>query len=155
MSEVVATVVPASSALAERMAPHLRQADTAEVLAGQGWTPLQALLRSLSVSPDPRALLFDGEPVALWGVEPLNVGAGVGVAWLLGTDDLTQHPLVFWRTCKYELAALRLHWGVLFNWIDARYEPSLRWARRLGFKVDPPKPFGPSGALFCCAAMVR
>jgi hypothetical protein len=148
-------VVPATSALAERMAPRLRAADTAEVEACQGWTPLQALLRSLELAPGSRALLFDGEPVAMWGVEPLNAGAGVGIAWLLGTDDLTAHPLTFWRVCKHELAQLRVEWPVLVNWIDARYEASLRWARRLGFAVDQPKPFGRNGALFCSAALVR
>ena len=148
-------IVPATSSLAERLAPKLRRADADEVCASHGWTPLQALLRSLELTPAPKCLLFDGEPVAMWGVEPVNEAAGMGVAWLLGSDDLTRWPLTFWRVCKDELAALRVEWPVLVNWIDARYEASLRWARHLGFKVDPPKPFGPAGALFCCAALVR
>ena len=148
-------IVAATPALAERLAPRLREADAAEVLAARRWSPLEALLHSLERSPDPRAMLFDGEPVAMWGVEPINFGAGVGVAWLLGSDDLAAHPYLFWQTCKSELRQVLVQWRVLFNWIDARYEPSLRWARRLGFSVDEPKPFGPDGALFCCAAIVR
>jgi hypothetical protein len=155
MADPVSQVVPATEALARRMAPHLRATDVLEVQAAKLWTPEQALLRSLEHAPGSCAWLLDGEPALMWGVEPVCAAAGLGVAWTLGTDAVTQHPLMFWRLCKAELARLMLHWQVLFNWIDARYEASIRWAWRLGFVIDEPKPFGAEGRLFCCAALVR
>jgi hypothetical protein len=91
----------------------------------------------------------------MWGVEPIAKVAGIGCSWLLGTDAITAHPLVFWRVCKAELAKMLKAWRVLLNWIAADYEKSLRWARGLGFTVEEPAPFGPDGDLFCCASIVR
>ena len=41
------------------------------------------------------------------------------------------------------------------DWIDARYEASLRWALYLGAVLDEPKPYGPDGRLFCAVALGR
>jgi hypothetical protein len=148
-------IVPATEALAERMAPRLRAADTAEVLAGNGLTPLEALLRSVRSSVEARVWMVDGEPAAMWGVEPVSVEARIGIAWLLGTDLIERHPVPFWMLCKREIARMLERWRVLLNWIALDYARSLNWARALGFSVDAPRPFGAAGALFCCAALVR
>jgi hypothetical protein len=147
-------ITVATEALAERMASRLRLADEAEVLAAYNFTPLEALRRSIRASRAPRAWLVDGEPGAMWGVEPVAVGARIGIAWLLGTEEIDRHPLVFWRLCKDELRRMLAEWRVLLNYIDAHYEKSLRWARGLGFQVDAPRPFGALGAPFCTAAII-
>jgi hypothetical protein len=148
-------IVLATRDLAVQMAPHLRAADRDEVWAARHWAAEEALLRSLEVTPDAKAWLVDGEPIAIWGVEPINAVAGIGLAWLLGAEAINEHKLRFWQLCKLEVARQVCLWRVLLNWIDWRYEPSLRWAIHLGFVLDEPKPFGVDGALFCCAAMVR
>jgi hypothetical protein len=148
-------VVLATPDLARQMAPRLREADRLEVLSAAGMTPEAALLHSLSVTPSPRALILGGSPCAMWGVQPIHQAADIGVVWMLGTPELVENPLWFWRMCKAEVARLSSEWVVLLNWIDARYDASLRWARRLGFRLDDPRPYGPRGDLFCCAAIVR
>jgi hypothetical protein len=37
---------------------------------------------------------------------------------------------------------------VLENFIDARYEAAVRWAKWLGFDVGAPVPYGPAGMPF-------
>jgi hypothetical protein len=155
MPRVAYQIVKATPELAAQMAPLLRAEDCDEVLAAKRWTPIEALLHSLEVTPNPWALLIGGAPVAMWGVEPVCAHAGVGVAWMLGTSEIGKHRLLFWRLCLEEVARLLRSWNVLINWIDARYEKSLRWAQRLGFVLDEPRPFGPDGRLFCAAAIVR
>jgi len=152
--EPTCQIVPATLPLVRQMAPRLRAADTAEVWAARHWTPLEALEQSVALSPMPRALLINGQPAAAWGVEPIARLAGVGCSWLLGTDLVASHPMIFWRTCKAELERMLTVWRVVLNWIQFEYQASIRWARRLGFRVDEPRPFGPDGVLFCCAAIV-
>lgn len=155
MTDVRWEIVLATPALAERLAPNLRPEDEAEVLASHGWSPSEALCMSLAATPEPWALLVDGEPVGMWGVEPISIGAGIGVPWLLGAPGLVADREFFWDLCRQEVACMLDTYRVLFNFVDARYEKSLRWAKKLGFRVDEPRPFGPSGAPFCAIAIAR
>jgi hypothetical protein len=129
-------------AYAETLAPRLRAADVAEVWAACGEEPLPAILKSLELSTYTRGLLLDGEPAAIWGVAPLRGLPGAGAAWLLGSDALTAHARTFWRLCRPELDRMLEVAPVLLNYVDARYRQALRWAERLGFSVEPARPFG-------------
>lgn len=146
-------IVPATLALAAEMAPRLRTPDLEEVTASHGQTAMDVLSSSLGLSLEAWALLIDGTPAAIWGVQPICRPARVGLVWMLGTESISSHRLLFWKLCRREVERLMREWSVLFNWIDARYGASLRWAERLGFLVDEPRPYGRSGAPFCCAAL--
>lgn len=144
-------IVAATAAHAEALAPRMRPAEVAEVVAAGGYSPLEALLESLQHSGVAFAALFDGEVACMWGVAHVrrSVTAGrVGAVWLLTSDLVEKHPKAFWRGCKAEILRLFGDYDVLFNAIDARHEKALRWAWRLGFPLEEPAPFGVEGRKF-------
>jgi hypothetical protein len=142
-------IIPATMELAERMAPNMRAEDVAEVHA-IGQRPLEALQVSISMSDGEPALCWtvDGEPAMMWGIQSLD-GRLLGIPWLLGTPLIRANKYEFLELCYSELGRFLYSWGRLINWVDVRYEVSLKWAARLGFRVHPPSEFGPLNMLFC------
>ncbi len=146
-------MAPANNEDAIDIAKRMRAADMAEVAASSGLDPIAAVLTSLDMSTEAWLLYFDGQPVCIWGVAPLQqdsfLGRRVGVAWLLTTPLVEKHPHAFWRTCRQVLPELLQRWDELINAIDVRHEKALRWAERLGFQLADPAPFGVEQRDFC------
>lgn len=138
-------MVPAAPEHVDELAPKMRPADTAEVLASGGFTPREALEESVTASAHAFAALFDGEVAALWGVVD---GPGCGIVWALTGPAVERHPKAFLRHSRIAVNVLLRHYPALTNFVDARYEQALRWVRRLGFSVGPPEPFGAAGLPF-------
>lgn len=153
-AEVRVQLVEPTREFAAQLAPLLRADDVRECIAASGEGPLASLYGSLARSTVVRACTFDGEPAAMWGVAPVQWAADtrpvrpVAVCWLLGGEVLEEHPWTFWKLCRPGLAELAVHFPVLFNYVDARYQKCLRWARALGFEVLPAQPFGTAGLPF-------
>lgn len=146
------SVIPATAAHAAELAPRLREADVAEVRATAGYAPLEALERSLLASTEAYALLLGGELAGLFGVVGLEgtVAGGYagGVIWLLGSDAIPLRRRAFLSLSRRMVAEFRTRYPVLFNYVDARNEASLRWLRWLGFEIAPAAPFGVEGRPF-------
>ncbi|KAF0146559.1 MAG: hypothetical protein FD153_100, partial [Rhodospirillaceae bacterium] len=94
-------IVPAVASHISIFAPHIREADRAEVWASGHFTPEEALRRSLALSTHAWTIFIEGDPLAMWGVAPLNLLAGVGAPWLLSTDAVDRYPRTFLRHCRY------------------------------------------------------
>jgi hypothetical protein len=144
-------IVPARSAHAEALAPRMRPAEVLEIRASGNHAPLGALLKGLEASSVARTALWDGEVACMWGVVPLRTSllvGRIGAAWLLTSDLVERHPRAFWRGCRPELARLFEDFDMLENQIDARHGQAVRWALRLGFRLDPPEAFGAEGLPF-------
>lgn len=125
---------------------NMRPADAAEVRASTGEDALDGIVYyAIKDSSESWVALFDGHVAAIWGVVP-GPADGIGFAWLLTTTMVDRHPKLFWRICKLELAALLGRWKELQNYIDTRHTQALRWARRLGFVLDPPAPLPHPGS---------
>jgi len=124
---VVADILPVATAM--------RTEDQAEVKAGCGQTPAEALLFCyFKGSPCMTMLGRSGKPVGMWGV--VDQGDGLGRIWLLATDELvTDKPnsIQFLRQAKPWLKAMLERYDVLFNYADARNEVHLKWLRWMGF----------------------
>jgi hypothetical protein len=136
---------------ARELAPRLRPEEVAEVAASHGVPPLEALEESLRQSEEAWVALFDGQVACMWGVVPLYatfLGGRTGSVWLLTSDLVERYPKVFWRGCLFLLPQLFLRWDCLMNAIDVRHEKAIRWARRLGFPLLSPHPFGLEGQPF-------
>jgi hypothetical protein len=128
------------------VAARMRQADRDEVLASGNFTPEEALRASLAASEFARTAFVDGEPLAMFG---LATADGVAIPWLLTTDAVCRYPLTFWNASKAILRELREGYPTMAQFIDARHVSALSWARRLGFAVGEPVPFGVQGRRFC------
>jgi hypothetical protein len=89
---VTVRVVKATFDHALQVAEHMREADRAEVWATSHSTPWQATTEALRVSTAAWAGLYDGRAVCVFGVAPINMIAGIGSPWLLGTEELVERP---------------------------------------------------------------
>jgi hypothetical protein len=146
------TFEPATRAHAEELAPRMRHGDAAEILASCGHRPLAGLLASLKWSEahgEAWAGLIDGEVAGIFGVGKRTLLSTSGIPWLLTGDLVERHPLLFWRASRAVLATWLERFEFLEQFVDARYTQALRWAERLGFKVEEGQPIGRGGLLFC------
>lgn len=141
-------LVPATRQLVEYAAQFIRREECEEIMAADGETPAEALLRSYFASQDSWIALDKlGGIVAVCGVS--REDWQWSCPWLLGTDKVKELWRPFLRTCKQTLPSVLEKYPNLRNWCDARYERSLAWLRWLGFTVEPPVPYGMNGEPFC------
>lgn len=135
---------------AAEMAPHMRRADADEVFASGGYSPQAALEDAILMSGgNAWTVRLDGEIMGIWGVVVKSVLTGEVIPWLLTSSVVDRHPKTFYKICKNAVWALRHMYDSMENRIDARHEMAIRWAKRLGFRVEPrPSAFGAFGAPF-------
>lgn len=88
-------------------------------------------------------LRADGIPAAVFGAARISELSGIGVPWLLGTDETVKNPVEFLRLSKPCLDDIQGRFPMLRNWVDARNAASIRWLKWLGFEVHASAPFGP------------
>lgn len=139
-------VVPARPIHIRHIARHMRRADVEEVKAARGLSPAKALALSLRKSARAWTIIADGRPIAMFGVGDVNILAGVGSPWMLGTPEIERHVMIFLRNCPYWVGQLLEGYTVLRNCVDDRNRLSIRWLKWLGFKVGEPVAF--KGQLF-------
>lgn len=127
----------------------MRVLDHYEMIAASGEDISGTLTRSIKLSYNPGAAFSpDGELMCLFGAMPIELMGNAAVPWLIGTTTLNRHPGALTRGAMTYLAQIAQQYPRLFNYVDARNTPSIRWLSRLGFAVDPPAPFGVEGLPF-------
>lgn len=129
----------------------LRPEDAAEVMASGGYSPVEAIIDSWAHSRETYTIRFNGQPAGMFGVAIHPAGttlAPIGVAWLLTTPVVDKYPVTFFRESKRVVKEFASRYGLLMNFVDARYTRALLWAERLGFHVHSPIPFGKGGEPF-------
>lgn len=134
-------VIPARAAHIRTIARRMRQADRDEVAAASGRSPAEALALSLRKSTAAWTVLFDGRPEAMFGVGDLNILAGIGAPWMLGTDAVERNYVPFLRASVDWRDQLLRRYSTLRNFVDERNAVSVRWLGWLGFKFSDPVSF--------------
>jgi hypothetical protein len=131
------------------VAANLRRADQEELDAvfGPLTDPLDAIGRSVMLSSHYWTLAA-AEPLAVFGVAPLSLLGGVGAPWLLGTEKIFTAPSALVREGRRYVQRMLAVYPHLLNYVDARNTRSVRWLARLGFEIQPAKPFGAAGLPF-------
>ncbi|MDR1378537.1 MAG: hypothetical protein LBJ36_05745 [Synergistaceae bacterium] len=137
-----------------RITPYLRSADTQEIVEGSGISPSLAVAFSIAHSSPGYAALLDGELVVVFGASPAGA-PGVGVVWLLATQEIERHPVRFYRESKRMFGNVAEKYETLINWVDQRNTLSLRWLKWLGFEIGEPEPWGVMGLPFCRVRKMR
>jgi hypothetical protein len=135
-------VRPATDADAVVMAPRLRPDDVAEIYAASGRVPEVSLVDGINRSTEAWTGLVDDDVACMWGVGPLNLLAGRGCPWLLGTHLVEAHAGAFLRCSRLCLRQMFTTYESLENFVDARNRLSIRWLRWLGFTIAPAQPHG-------------
>lgn len=141
-SAVDIRVVPARLSHARSIARRLRKADLDEVVASSKKSPFEALKFSMEKSAEAWTMIVNGRPEVMFGVGDLNILAGVGAPWLLGTDAFERHYVAILRGSVKWTRQLFSRYSVLRNFVDARNSASLRYLRWLGFRILEPVMIG-------------
>ena len=110
----------------------MRQGDVDEVRALTGRGPTAALMASYRASSCAWTWVVDGKPEGMFGVGDLNVLAGLGAPWFLGTDAVEEHGVEFLRRSVTWRDQLLGRYHVLRNLVDLRNTTSIRWLQWLG-----------------------
>lgn len=119
---------------AEELASKLRRADIQEIKAATGEPPRIALENGIFWS-DFCYTIVDKEdkPLAIFGTVPDPNLDDMGRVWLLGSDELSKHPLFFLRNSHKWIEKLHQRYTILWNYIDVRNEVHIRWLKWCGF----------------------
>ena len=123
------------------IAPYLRQADADEIMALSGLAPAVAVAYSIAHTQRGFAALLDGKPAAIFGISD-------DLIWLVGTDEITKHPITFFRETRRHFHELTRGYNYLHNCVDARNKLHLRWLKWLGFEIEDAQILGVEGRLF-------
>ena len=134
---------------AEALLADLRPADRMEIeaLVGPG-KEREALTESMRVSTMLWTATVDDEVTCILGVAPVNMLAGQGIAWLLGTPLIDKHRGAFIRLNRIYIPKMLAAFPHLSNIVDARNTKSISWLKHMGFTVHPARPAGPQGLPF-------
>lgn len=129
----MAFTTPATVEDAVFIASRLREADRRECDALLALPPEQVLPQAVAAGQRVWTLhTAAGEPVGLYGVNPVEGLPQVGTIWAVGTTGVTgsRDLIVAAAAC---VDALNDEYPVLTNLMDARNTLHQRWLRRLGF----------------------
>lgn len=74
----------------------------------------------------------------MFGIGDLNILAGVGAPWLLGTNELEANARDFLRMSRDFKDQLLRRYSILRNFVDVRNTASIRWLEWLGFSLLDP-----------------
>lgn len=126
---------PATLADAEYVAANLRDADRQEVLAAVGIDPRLAVPFLVGAGREVYAAGLESNSRAeiLFGVDPIPYEDRAGVAWLLSTPVIYDHPVEFVVRSKEIFETYHHRYELLTNFIDARNERHIKWLRFMGF----------------------
>lgn len=127
---------------------HLRPRDTNEVWALSHQTPREAVETSIKLSTMLWTVVIDDRFAAVCGCAPHEANPGLGIPWLLGTEDLHRGRVFFYRESEPVIHAMLMRYPKLVNFVDARNRHSLRWLQWLKFKIHPPVAIGIEQMLF-------
>ena len=121
------------------LAPRLRKADQAEILAQDIGDCDVVLAESIAVSSECLAFVPNGTVEALFGVAD---GELYGVPWLLGSEELFNQGKLLLTLPPPYLAKWLGQYKKLQNIVHKDNHRSIRWLRRLGFTIGPAFPVG-------------
>lgn len=127
------------------LAENIREDDRLEIWHCARTTPLQAFQNGYEVSDNPLTVVWGEKPVAMFGVTGAN---GVGVPWMLATDDLKRIRKSFLRECRSYAMELHNEYPLLVNHVWAKNTVHIQWLRWLGFILSTPEPYGPDNEMF-------
>ena len=143
------TLRPSDAADCAELSVTMRAEDFATVAELVDADPLKSLQMRLGASSHAlTALDKHGYVICMFGLASMGDKGASGAPWLVGSDLIENHRVLFARLSKKYLAAMLQLYPVLENAVDARKTNSVRWLRWLGFDVGPALPLGKFGAPF-------
>lgn len=125
------------------LAAHMRREERVEVNRSSYLRSLPEIVeRAIRRSFEAWSIKRDGVLLGITGVHAPNPLTGHACAWLMTTEDMKQYPVFFIRQTRKMLSRWHTRWPLLYNFVDAEYTDSLRWAEAAGFDIKPAVPMG-------------
>lgn len=118
---------------------HLRPEDKEEIEHQIGKDYIWKCLKDIMDSDGNIVMGYtkDGDrPVLMGGCS--NAADGVGVVWLLCTEEIYKHPIQVLRNIKKEIELYQKDHIILSNIIYHKNKLAKIWLKKLGFKFDNP-----------------
>lgn len=132
-----AKIVPALPEHIPMIAQNVREDDRRE-FAALWTTPEQAMQAGIVGSPAVWTGLVDEVPIAMFGVAPAGfLSPQTGRPWMVGTELLDQHALLFLRRCRPQVARMLDYFPELVNYVAAFNHGAIAWLKWLGFQFAP------------------
>lgn len=125
---------------------HLRQEDLEEVIATHGEDYKEKVFDQI-MKTDFDILMginVEGDiPVCMGGAWHLESDEdGVGVVWMLCTEDIVNHKICLLRELKKEFKKYDEKFWFLYNFIYKKNEFAKNWLKWIGFRFDMTRPIG-------------
>lgn len=133
------------------LAKTLREEDRMEIEHACGLPAETALKYCLAVSNIAIAVVKDGRVIALSGVSEdphFDTARGIGRPWMLASPELKTIRKSFLRECRGFVEGWLEYHGYLEGYVWTKNAVHVQWLEWLGFKFDPPVPFGINNELF-------
>lgn len=137
------------------IADNMRAEDVIEVWAAGKHTPIESLEMSMKNSRKVVVVYDDDIPLAVLGIVLRDFLSGVGVPWLLSTEQALKHKRQFLELSPPVIEEMLNLCPKLVNHVHAENRLSIRWLKWLGFTIECAKPTGLGGELFHRFTMER
>jgi hypothetical protein len=127
------------------LAHNIREADAREIKAATGKEPIDEILMGLKLSKETWSIYVGKSLLAVGGIVPVPgsmLTDAQNVGWLLTSRSIEFHKKAFRRVVAAMLPQILGRWGTVTNAIDSRHVKAIRWAQRLGFKLQGAEPMG-------------
>lgn len=136
------TIRPTQERDIAMMKDSMRKEEIDEVWASYHFTPFQALSNSFYLSSESYTVVFRGLPVAMFGLVPDKNKEGCALVWLLTSTEVEKIWIRFLKLSRKVIEGLRESYPVLYNYVDSRYEKSIKWIKWCGGEVFAPEAYG-------------
>ena len=128
---------------------NLRKSDVDEIVASCNGTPEDMLMTGYAVSEICFTVVYESTPVAMFGVDKASSKDGMGIVWLLGTEDISKMWVTFLRLSRPIVREMAWMAGTdLHNYIDARNTSTIEWLKWCGAQFEDAEPYGVMGLPF-------
>jgi len=139
----------------EYISEHIRDADKLEVESfGVGVYAIMKATYDCDLA-DNYTALYDGVPMAMFGIHKESLIGVTATIWMLGTSDVGKCPRELITKAREVISNGLLENMELMNYIDCRYKKTLRWLKHLGFSYSEPFKLGINGEEFVKASIRR
>lgn len=123
---------------------NLRTEDKHEAIIQKGENYIEECLKDIMGSNDYFILgckKSDNTPVCMGGCAKTSED-GVGVIWLLTTDEIVNYQTCLLRNIKKELEIFDEKYWMLFNMLYSENNLAKKWLKKFGFNFNNPHPLG-------------
>lgn len=130
------------------VAENMRSCDVTEVKASHGYTPMESLNKAVSKSDRSRVVIYNGKPVAIFGLCKGTILSGIGVPWFLGTNDILKLGKSLTKYGRMVVDEMLDQCPMLVNYVHTKNILSVKWLTSMGFNLDEPVTLLVSGEKF-------